>query len=361
MERRIALTAREWVPHNDMNTHADIFEKAFSLENLIGAYRRARRGKQSREEVARFGWNLEKNLLSLRAELLDGTYAHGPYRKFIVSDSKRREIQAAPFRDRVVHQAVVAALEPVFEKRFIFDSYACRRGKGTHAGISRFEHFARVSRYALMMDISKYFASIDHEILHSLLLRKVRDERMLALCRTVIESSEETPGKGIPIGNLTSQLFANVYLDELDQYVKHGLRVRRYVRYMDDFVILHDDKEHLHALKEEVTHFLAARLRLTVHPKKAQVAPTRSGVGFLGVQIFPHHRLLRPSTVRRFVARAKAANQGGVLPRNLCARGKSGRVTRIHADFSFRLQSGLASRASRSLDSYSLSTYQLTH
>ena len=144
-----------------MNIYTDTFEKAFSLRNLIGAYRRARRGKQTREEVTRFGWNLESNLLTLRNEILGGTYAHGPYRKFIVSDSKRREIQAAPFRDRVVHQAMVAALDPLFEKRFIFDSYACRRRKGTHAGIARFERFARVSRYALMMDISKYFASIE--------------------------------------------------------------------------------------------------------------------------------------------------------------------------------------------------------
>lgn len=287
------------------------FEDAFSLQNLIGAYCRARRGKQTREEVTRFGWNLERNLLALRSELLVGTYTHGPYRKFIVSDSKRREIQAAPFRDRVVHQAMVAALDPVFEKRFVFDSYACRRGKGTHAGIKRFERYARVSHYALTMDISKYFASIDHDILFSLLSRKIRDERMLALCRIVIESSEETPGRGIPIGNLTSQLFANVYLDELDQYIKHELRVRRYVRYMDDFVLLHDDKLYLHELKRRITEFLAARLRLTVHPKKAQIAPTHCGIGFLGFHVFPHHRLLRKSTVKRFVARAKAAKRGG--------------------------------------------------
>lgn len=332
-----------------MNTHADMFEKAFSLENLIGAYRRARRGKGEREEVARFGWNLEKNLLELRTRLLGGTYAHGPYRKFIVSDSKRRKIKAAPFRDRVVHQAMVAALEPAFEKRFIFDSYACRVGKGTHAGIARFERFARVSRYALMMDISKYFASIDHSILFSLLSPKIRDERMLALCRIVIESSEETPGKGIPIGNLTSQLFANVYLDELDQYVKHGLRVRRYARYMDDFVLLHDDKLHLHELRQQITDFLATRLHLTVHPKKAQIEPVESGVNFLGFRIFLHHRLLRASTVKRFVARAKAANRGGGegFRKILCARGFHGRAPLILTGFSLRYPSVWATHASR--------------
>lgn len=338
-----------------MNTE-QAFEQAFSYENLFAAYRRARRGKGGREEVAQFGWNLESNLLALRDEILGGTYVHGRYRKFIVSDSKRREIQAAPFRDRVAHQAIVAAITPLFESRFIFDSYACRCGKGTHAAVARFERFARASRYALMMDISKYFASIDHSILLRLLARRVRDERMMRLCGIVVASCEETQGtppplsslrshfavvetvkreagvnlslpfgeeshtklsddgcggKGIPIGNLTSQLFANVYLDELDQYVKHSLRARRYVRYMDDFAILHDDKAHLHALKADVTDFLAARLRLTVHPQKAQIEPTRCGVGFLGFRVFPHHRLLRPSTVRRFVVRVKRAKRAG--------------------------------------------------
>lgn len=332
-----------------MNTEQSL-EQSFSFENLRAAYQRARRGKGGREEVAQFGWNLESNLLALRTDILSDAYVHGSYRKFIVSDSKRREIQAAPFRDRVVHQAMVAALEPVFDRGFVYDTYACRRGKGTHAAIARFERFARVSRYALTMDISKYFASIDHGILFSFLARKVNDRRMLALCRIVIKSSEEKPGVGIPIGNLTSQLFANVYLDALDQYVKHGLQERRYVRYMDDFAILHDDKAHLHALKAEVTDFLAARLKLAVHPHKAQIVPTRCGVGFLGFRIFPHHRLLRPSTVRRFVARVKRAKRagGGVLPRSLCARGSRGHRRRTRTDSSSRSRSDSATHASRS-------------
>lgn len=302
------------LPHHHMNEHIT-FEQAFSFENMLAAYRRARRGKGAREEVAAFGWRLEANVLALREELLNGTYTHGQYRKFIIADSKRREIQAAPFRDRIVHQCVVAALEPLYERTFIFDSYACRKGKGTHAAIARFERFARSSRYALMMDISKYFASIDHLTLLAILERSVRDARLFALCRLIIESCECAPGVGIPIGNLTSQLFSNIYLNELDQFVKHALRARRYVRYMDDFALLHDDKGYLRAMKDEITAFLAARLALTAHPHKVRIDATARGVAFLGYRIFPHHRLLRSSTVRRFVSRAKAAKKdaGGLI------------------------------------------------
>lgn len=294
-----------------MKTHTDIFEEACSFKSLLAAYNRARRGKGSREEVARFGWRLEAKLLALREELLGGTYVHGVYRHFVINDSKRREIKAAPFRDRVVHQAVTAALEPHFDRGFIFDTYACRRGKGTHAALKRFEHYARASRYALSMDISKYFASVNHATLFSLLKRKVRDTRMLELCRMIIASSEDTPGRGIPIGNLTSQLFANVYLGQLDHYAKHTLRLRRYVRYMDDIVILHDDKAVLHEVKQAIAAFAGSTLGLSLHPRKVQVSPTSAGIYFLGYHIFPHHRLLRQSTVKRFVARTRRAQAEG--------------------------------------------------
>lgn len=344
----------KWVPisymmyMSEMKTQSDFFEEAFSWENLINAYARARRGKQKREQIERFGWNLEANIQTLRAEVLGGTYVHGPYRHFIVTDAKRREIKAAPFRDRVVHQAVVAALEPIFERRFIFDTYACRKEKGTRAAILRFEHFLRLSRYALTMDVSRFFASIDHAILIDLLARRIRDPRMMDLCRLIVNSSEDAPGRGIPIGNLTSQLFANVYLDELDQHVKHTLRERRYVRYMDDFAILADDKTHLQALKSEIGGFLQERLHLAVHPKKAQVAPTEPGIGFLGYRIFPHHRVLRTSTVKRFVARAKLAKRcgGGGFQRMRFAHGSPGPARAIRADFYARYRNGLLIRAS---------------
>jgi retron-type reverse transcriptase len=288
-----------------MKTYTNIFENAFSFENLLAAYLRARRGKQGRHEIAQFGWRLEAKLLQLREELLSGSYAHGAYRHFIVSDSKRREIQAAPFRDRVVHHAVVAAIEPIFERGFIYDTYACRVGKGTQAALLRFEQFSRVSRYVLSLDISKYFASINHVTLLSLLQRKIRDTRLLLLCQRVIASTEHSPGRGIPIGNLTSQLFANIYLNEFDQFAKHILRLPRYVRYMDDVAILSNDKKQLHEVKEAAAAFLQDRLGLTLHPHKVQMTPTALGVDFLGYRIFPQYRLLRKSTVMRFVARTK--------------------------------------------------------
>ena len=293
------------ISQNHMKTRNNIFENAFTFENLLAAYLRARRGKQGRHEIATFGWRLEAKLLALREELLSGSYAHGAYRHFIVSDSKRREISAAPFRDRVVHHAVVAALEPLFERGFIYDTYACRRGKGTHVALARFEQFSLTSRYVLSMDISKYFASIDHAILFTLLRRKIRDMRMLELCRRIIVSHEDSPGRGIPIGNLTSQLFANIYLSEFDQYAKHTLRLSHYIRYMDDVALLSDDKKDLHEAKEAAAAFLHERLGLALHPRKVQIMPVASGVDFLGYRIYPHHRLLRKSTVVRFVARLK--------------------------------------------------------
>ncbi|MEX2008194.1 MAG: RNA-directed DNA polymerase, partial [Candidatus Spechtbacterales bacterium] len=204
-----------------------------------------------------------------------------------------------------VHHAVVAALEPIFDKGFIYDTYACRVGKGTQAALARFEQFSRVSRYVLSLDISKYFASIDHEILFSLLKRKISDTRMLELCQCIIASTENSPRRGIPIGNLTSQLFANVYLNEFDQYAKHTLRLPRYVRYMDDVAILSNDKKELHEVKGAAAEFMRERLGLVLHPRKVQIMPTASGIDFLGYRIYPHHRLLRKSTVMRFAARMK--------------------------------------------------------
>lgn len=328
---------------------------------MLAAYARARRGKGAREEVAAFGWRLEANVLALRDELFSGTYTHGAYRKFVVSDSKRREIQAAPFRDRIVHQCVVAALEPVYERRFVYDSYACRKRKGTHASLARFERFARVSRYALMMDVSKYFASIDHSLLLSFLARGVHDPRLFALCRLVIESSEAASGRGIPIGNLTSQLFSNIYLNELDQHIKHELRVRRYVRYMDDFALLHDDRDYLRVMKDKISEFLTTRLALTAHPHKVRIDATARGVTFLGFRIFPHHRLLRGSTVRRFVARAKAAKSaGGAYRRMRFAHGSRGPLEPTRTASYAHLRSVWTTRALRISDSYQLPDYQLT-
>jgi RNA-directed DNA polymerase len=246
-------------------------------------------------------------------------YRHGAYRTFIVADSKKRTIKAAPFRDRVVHHAVCNIIEPIFDPSFIHDSYACRKGKGSHAAVKRLEHFIHAltrererererdgrnaqKLYYLKCDISKFFESIDGAILFDILRRKIHDENTLWLLREIIESNPV----GIPIGNLTSQLFANIYLNELDHFVKRELREWHYVRYMDDFLILGTNKAHLQDVRERIRFFLADRLKLTLHPKKAEIAPVDRGIDFLGYVMLPGgRRRLRKSTVKRFLRRRR--------------------------------------------------------
>ncbi len=305
---------------------SDLFLEVFNFANLHRAYKGARKCKRYRSSILKFGYELEKNLLALRAELARKTYRHGRYREFIVADSKKRTIKAAPFRDRVVHHAVCNVIEPILEKGFIYDSYACRVGKGTHAAVIRLEKFIKtlfgerdeVCRarlpsptaqavggqakiYCLKCDISKYFDDVDHKILFEILRRKIKDENVLWLLNEIIRSNP----RGIPIGNLTSQLFANVYLNELDHYVKRILREKYYVRYVDDFLILGLDKKHLREDKEKIRIFLRERLKLELHPKKAEIFPIDQGVDFLGYVVRGNRRFLRKSTVKRFLKKRR--------------------------------------------------------
>ncbi len=310
-----------------MKTYKNLYEKICSFENLHSAYLKARKGKQYRNEILEFSYNLEENLLKLQAELKSKTYKHGKYREFVVCDSKKRLIKAAPFRDRVVHHALCNVIEPIFEKGFIGDSYACRKGKGTHRAIKRVEEFWRSAEdsqnfkekrlYCLQCDVSKYFDSIDHEILMSIIRKKISDRDTLRLIEEVVSSDGhkrfhenlfDYRMTGIPIGNLTSQLFANIYLNELDRFVKHGLGEKSYVRYMDDFLILSHDKGSLQLLKQEIKEFLADNLELALHPTKANVFPVDKGIDFLGYRIFGgagEYRLLRKSTIKRFMKKMK--------------------------------------------------------
>ncbi len=285
------------------------YSEACSLGSLLSAYGRARKAGRYRDSALSFSYHLESNLLALHRELMDGTYVHGPYREFIVNDSKKRRIKAATFRDRVVHQALHAAIEPLFEAVFIRDSYACRKGKGTHQALRRITTWIMREGdrypYALACDISKYFASINQEVLMGLLARQVSDTRLLGLCRIVVESASDDLGVGMPIGNLTSQLFANVYLHELDCFVKRRLGMRRYIRYMDDFIIFGTDSASLQKTKKEIAVFLTGTLTLALHPTKAVIFPIPSGLTFLGYRLFRHHRKLRKSTVRRFARRTR--------------------------------------------------------
>jgi retron-type reverse transcriptase len=285
-----------------MKTHKNLFGRVCELENLYKAYLKARKGKNDMAEVIRFTYYLEHELIKLHEQLIDGTYNMGRYRNFKVHEPKERLISALPFRDRVVHHAIHSVIEPIFDKIFIYDSYACRTGKGTHNGMERLRIFMgkRKNRYALKCDISKYFQSVDHSALKSMIRRKISDDNLLELLDRIIDSVP----KGIPIGNLTSQLFANVCLNDLDYFVKHELRMKCYVRYMDDFIILHESKQELHIIKMKIKSHLH-EIGLELHRKKAIVFPATLGVDFLGYRIFADYRLARKSTLKRFLRRVK--------------------------------------------------------
>lgn len=299
-----------------MKTHKNLFEKVCNYETLYHAYLKARRGKTNLAEVLKFTYNLEDELSKLQYELKNQTYKTGKYRHFVIFEPKERKISALPFRDRIVHHAICSVIEPIFEKKFIYDSYACRKGKGTHAGANRLQKFLRKNNnYVLKCDVSKYFPSVNHEILKKIIREKIADKKLLWLLDNIIDSSEKgnqrfscfprsAQEKGIPIGNLTSQLFANIYLNELDEFVKYELRIKYYLRYMDDFVILHESKQEIHKIKEKIKLFLIS-IRLTLHPKKVHVFPATLGIDFLGYRIFNNHRLVRKSTVKRFLKTVK--------------------------------------------------------
>ena len=292
-------------------TAKHLFDQIASFDALEAAYRRARRGKRDRAEVQRFERDLEGELIQLQNELLWGTYRLSAYRLFRVFEPKERLIAALPFRDRVVQHALVAAIEPLWERRFIAHSYACRPGRGLHRAVATAQgwlrHLSRAGQrvYALKGDIAQYFPSIDHGILKTLLRRRLACPRTLALCDLIIDASPNVSGvaaQGLPIGNLTSQLWANVYLDALDQLVKHDLKGRYYARYLDDFILLSNDQAALHQARGQIETFLWEQLRLRTN-RKTQVFPIGRvhgrGLAFVGFRLLPHHRLLTRAAVVR--------------------------------------------------------------
>lgn len=294
-----------------MKTFRGMWPQIIDFGSLYQAYIRARRGKRTRAAVQQFELDLEGNLIALQNELIWGEYRTGRPHRFRVYEPKLREVVSLPFRDRVAQHSLVAAIEPCWERGFIHDSYACRPGRGIHRCADRVQAMMRrVHRqhghvYALKADVRQYFASIDHAALKALIRRKVACDRTLRLCDEIIDSWAQRvtlEPRGLPIGNLTSQLWANVYLDALDQHVKHGLRVAHYVRYMDDFVVLSHDKAWLQALRIDLERWLADRLGLELN-HKTQVFPigvqSGRGLDFVGYRIWPDHRRLRKSSVRR--------------------------------------------------------------
>ena len=286
-----------------------MYEQLVSWDNLLLAYRKAAKGKRGHYNVASFEYHLEDNLLQLQQELKDLTYQPGAYTSFHIHEPKRRLISAAPFRDRVVHHALCNLIEPLFERSFIHDSYANRTGKGTHRALDRAQSFSRRYRYLLQCDIRQFFPSIDHAILHKILARKISDKRVLWLCDRILVSGvgvlsevyemvyfpeddlfAASRPRGLPIGNLTSQFWGNVYLNGFDHFVKRELHCPAYIRYVDDFLLFADDKGVLWKWKDKIEKRLAA-LRLTLHP--SQPVPVNEGCPFLGFRIFPHNRRLK--------------------------------------------------------------------
>jgi len=292
-----------------MITHKNLFQEVCKLENLYNAYLRARRGKNNSTEVLKFTYNLENELFKLQEEIKNQKFITGKYRHFTIFEPKERKISALPFRDRIVHHAICSVIEVIFNSKFIYDSYACRKGKGTHMGANRLQKFIRKCNnfYVLKCDVSKYFLSVNHEILKKTIREKISDYKLLQLLDGIIDSTNTE--KGIPIGNLTSQLFANIYLNKLDEYIKYELKIKYYIRYMDDFVILHESKQELHQIKGQISFFLDS-MKLTLHPKKANIFPISLGIDFLGYKIFSSYRLVRKSTVKRFLKKCKKKFKG---------------------------------------------------
>ncbi|MBI2666886.1 hypothetical protein HYX13_04700 [Candidatus Woesearchaeota archaeon] len=284
-----------------------LWESLCSSDNLLLAFRKASKGKTTKEYVVDFEKNLEENIQLLQTELLIHSYHPQPLKTFILRDPKTRKISISAFRDRIVHHALCNIIEPLFEKSFIYDSYANRKCKGTLKAVQRFEYFAKkVSKnnstqsYVLKADIYHYFESADHKILLNLLKRRIKDENVLWLIRIILANYSTKSGNGMPLGNLTSQFFANVYLHDLDFFVKHTLQVHYYLRYVDDFVLFHPEKKVLEKWKEKIKTFTIEKLNLQLHPQKSRILSLEQGVDFLGFKIFPHHRLLKKRNVRTF-------------------------------------------------------------
>jgi RNA-directed DNA polymerase len=290
-------------------------------DNLWLAYRKAARGKRGAASAARFEYQVADHLTELQAELAAKTYRPGPYTHFTIHEPKRRKISAAPFRDRVVHHALCNVIEPLFEARFITDSYANRVGKGTHRAVDRLQQLAQRHRYVLRMDVVQHFPSIDHALMRRAIAEVIGEADVLWLVDTILRSGEGVladeydmvyfPGddllaatrpRGLPIGNLTSQFWSNVYLNALDWQIVGELQCGAYLRYVDDFALFSDSKRQLGAWKAAIIDHLAT-MRLIVHEAAAQVQPVATGIPWLGFVVYPTHRTLKRRNIADFAQR----------------------------------------------------------
>jgi len=289
----------------------DLFGRVVSFEALVAAARRASRGKRRKRPVGRFLVDLESEVLRLREELVAGIWQPSPFRTFLIAEPKVRRISAVPFRDRVVHHALMAALAPVLDATLIFDSYACRDGKGGHRAVRRAQAFARAGGFFLKTDIEHCFETLDHDVVLALVARKVKDRRALALLERIVRAPIEgaAPGRGLPIGSLTSQHLANYTLGFLDRFAKERLGLGRYVRYMDDILAFADRKETLHEALAALRVFARDELRLALKERATRIAPVTDGISFLGFRVFPATVRLGRAARLRF-RRRLAAKEG---------------------------------------------------
>ena len=299
-----------------MKKYKKLYKKLCSINNLALAFRKARKGKSKKFYVIEFEKNIDENLKKLQKELLEFIYKPKKLKRFIIRDPKTRTIHASDFIDRIVHHAVVNIIGPIFEKIFIYDSFASRKDKGTHKAIEKFCKFMikvsgngrpvknagddnQIEGYCLKADIKSYFDNVNREVLLNIIKKKVGDERVIWLITQILDNFDANKeGIGMPLGNLTSQFFANVYLNELDYFVKHVLKVKYYIRYADDFVVLHRNKKRPEYLKKEIDSFLRKELRIWLHPDKSKIIALRNGITFLGYKIFYHYRLLVKRNLR---------------------------------------------------------------
>lgn len=281
-----------------MKRQGHLMEQMATFPNLYQAWCKARKGSRNSAACQAFAFHLESNLLLLKEALWSGTYRPAPYRHFVVQDPKRRLISVADFKDRVVHHAIVGMLEPIYELSFIFDSYATRKGKGTHAAIKRAQQFLRRSRFFLKADVDQYFASVNLAILMNLLARKVKDKQFLNLIELVLANGGHE-GKGLPIGNLTSQFFANVYLNPLDHFIKQTLGFSEYIRYMDDFVLFSENRKTLLSAHHQVQSWLDRNLFLSLKNRGTYQGCRSQGLSFLGTIILPDRIRMNGENLRR--------------------------------------------------------------
>ena len=342
-----------------MKRYGNLYPQITEFSNLLAAANNAQKGKRFRDSVLAFNHDLEPKLLTLQDELHHKTYQPGEYKNFDIYEPKRRVISAAPYRDRVVHHALCNVIVPIFERTFIATSYANRLGYGSHRGLEQFVRYARSSRYVLQCDICQYFPSIDLSILKQQIRRKLKCRDSLWLIDKILDNRSHAeqgqqqslyyfPGDtlltpldhptGLPIGNLTSQFFANVYLNNFDHFVKEELNVSRYVRYVDDFALFSDDRDFLIHCRERLEAYLATQLRLRIHPIKSQLTQTRYGAMFVGFRVFQRSHRIRVRNYnlqkgRRRLKRLEVAyDQGQISRKDVQQRWQSWKAHLSHGD-----------------------------